>query len=161
MSNESAQLMRGMQLRPEFVMLNLEAGTNMQAIESLANNLAAEGVVKESFTGAILKREADYCTGLAFEEMGIAIPHTDAEHVNEASIGIAVLNKPVTFQSMGMPDIPCEVEMLFMLAIKEPELQLEFLQELMNIFGTKDRLINLKNCKTPQELTKTFKSYFE
>ncbi len=160
MNNEQPALLQGMEIRPEFVLLNMDANSNTEAIEKLASNLVNQDMVKPSFLPAILKREEEYCTGLAFEEMGIAIPHTDAEHVNNPCIAIGVLNKPVTFQSMGMPDVPCEVEMLIMLGITEPHTQLDFLKTLMQIFQTPGRLNTLKACTTQQELVETFKSYF-
>jgi len=77
-------LLAGMTLRPAFVLIDLEADTNTEVLEALSDCLLAEGMVKDTFRAAILQREADYCTGLAFEEMGVAIPHTDPEHANEA-----------------------------------------------------------------------------
>lgn len=161
MTNVYPKLLQGMEVRPEFVILDLDAQTNTEALEKLAQRLLDNDVVKPGFIPAILKREEDYCTGLAFAEMGIALPHTDAEHVKKPCVGIASLRKAVTFQSMGMPNVPCEVEMLFMLGITEPETQLKFLTTLMVTFQTAGRLNALKACKTPEKLTELFKSYFE
>ncbi len=161
MTNVQPTLLQGMEVRPELVILDLDAETNTEALEKLAQKLLDNDVVKPGFIPAILKREEDYCTGLAFPEMGIALPHTDAEHVKNPCVGIASLRKAVTFQSMGMPDVPCEVEMLFMLGITEPETQLRFLKTLMLMFQTAGRLSALKACETPEKLTELFKSYFE
>ena len=161
MAIDKAQLMVGMTIKPAYCAMDIDAATDLEAIEILAKNLVAAGAVKESFIPAIIKREREYCTGLLFDDMGIAIPHTDAEHVNEASVAIGVLKNPIMFQSMGMPDIPCKVEMLFMLAIKEPHSQLKFLQTLMQTFQTPGRLTALKACKTAQEATELFQSYFD
>jgi len=160
MDHEQTVHLQGLELRPEFVLPDVGAESNIQAIELLAGKLLNEGMVKPGFLPAILKREEEYCTGLAFPEMGIAIPHTDAEYVIRPCIAIASLKKPVMFQSMGMPDVPCEVEMVFMLGITEPEKQLNFLQTLMKVFQTEGRLLALKKCKTPEELEELFKSYF-
>lgn len=160
MDNAQPSLLSGMELRPAFVLLDLEADSNMQVLTALSDRLFEEGMVKSTFRSAILKREEEYCTGLAFPEMGIALPHTDKDHVISPCIAIGVLRKPVTFQSMGMPEIPCETEMVFMLAIKDPEAQLNFLQTCMQIFQEPGKLSALKACKTAEELTTLFKSYF-
>jgi len=161
MTNDRPKSLQGMEVRQELVILDLEAKTNAEALEKLAQRLLDNDLVKPSFIPAILKREEDYCTGLTFPEMGIAIPHTDAEHVKKPCVGIASLQKPVTFQSMGMLNVPCEVEMLFMLGITDPESQLKFLTTLMVTFQTSGRLWALKACETPEKLTELFKSYFE
>jgi len=160
MDNAQPSLLSGMELRPAFVLLDLEADTNMQALEQLSDRLLEAGMVKSTFRSAILKREEEYCTGLAFPEMGVALPHTDKEHVISPCIAIGVLRSPVTFQSMGMPEIPCDVDMIFMLAITDPEAQLNFLQAFMQTFQEPGKLRALKACKTAEELTTVFKSYF-
>ena len=156
----SQNLLADMTLRPAFVLIDLEAETNTDVLAALAGRLFEEGMVKDTFQAAILKREADYCTGLAFEEMGVAIPHTDPEHVNEACVAIAALKKPVQFQSMGMPEVPCETELVFMLAITDPNKQISFLQALMQTFGEPGKLKALKACTTSEELAELFRSYF-
>lgn len=146
----------GMDIKPEYMMLNIEASTDVEAIKILAENFYKAGAVKETFVPAILQREKDFCTGLQFEEAGIAIPHTDAIHVNYPAVAIGKLEKPVMFKSMGMPDIPVEVRIMFMLAIKEPHKQIEFLQLLMTKFQEKNILRRLMKCNTAEELTEKF-----
>lgn len=144
----------------DIVLLDVEAGSDQEALDILARKLHSAGIVKESYIEAVKAREIEYCTGLQFEEMGIAIPHTDAEHVNKGAIGIAILKNPVAFKSMGMPDIPVDVEIVFMMAIKEPEKQLEFLQKLMKMFQTEGRLKSLKACTRQEEVASKFESFF-
>lgn len=160
MDTNQPVLLQGMELLPEYVLLDMDAKTSQEAIEMLAEKLVNQGAVKPSFIPAILKREEDYCTGLDFEEMSIALPHTDPIHVNKPCIAIGVLRKPVVFQSMGMPDVPCNVEIVIMLGITEPHAQLDFLRSLMQAFQTPGRLKALKACTTSQQLLETFKSYF-
>lgn len=161
MESETMKLLEGMRVDENLVMIDIEASTDKEALDILGKKLLEQGVVKESYLPAVQAREVEYCTGLQFEEMGIAIPHTDTEHVNEGAIGIGILKKPVTFQSMGMPDVPVEVEIMFMMAMKEAHTQIEFLQALMTIFQTEGRLKALKNCKTSKEVSDTFQSFFQ
>lgn len=160
MSTNEPVLLQGMEILPDFVMLDIVAESNIDAVAQLAQNLQSKGAVKPGFVPAIIKREEEFCTGLAFEEMGIAIPHTDADHVNSPCIAVGVLDKPVTFQSMGMPDVPCEVEMLIMLGITSPHTQLDFLKTLMQVFQTPGRLKLLKESTSREALVETFKSFF-
>ena len=48
-------------------------------------------------------------------------------HVNRQAIAIGVLKKPVSFCHMGMPEVPVETEMMFMMAIEKPDSQVEWL----------------------------------
>lgn len=157
MSEAGGNLLDDMKISPELVILDLEAESDQEAIEKLASRFLEMGIVKESFLPAIQQREREYCTGLQFEEMGVAVPHTMPEHVNEAAVGIATLKKPVAFRAMGMPDDQVPVELVFMLAIRKAHDQLEFLQALMTAFQRPGTLPELKGCKSPEELVERFR----
>lgn len=156
---ESVQEISGLLVNERLVLMDIEATDDMEALEILANQLLAEGIVKPSYVPAVKKREVEFCTGLQFEGMGIAIPHTDVEHVNIGAIGIGILKDPVMFKSMGLPDILVSVEIIFMIAILEPHKQVELLQTLMSIFQAEGRLKSLKTCSNAKELTELFKAY--
>jgi len=148
-------------ISPELVLMDIEADSDQEAIDIVARHLYDQGMVKESYIEAVKAREKVFCTGLGFEEMGIAIPHTDSIHVNRQAIAIGVLKKPVKFCHMGMPEVPVEVELMFVMAIEKPDSQVEFLSKMMDIFQAEGRLKGIKACATPEEVAAKFKSYFE
>lgn len=148
-----------MRIDENLVAFNIEASTDQEAIDILANTMLKQGVVKESYIEAIKNREKEFSTALQLADMGVAIPHTDACHVNEASIAIGILDKPVEFSHMGMPEIKVPVEVMIMLGITEPHAQLELLQKLMEIFQVEGRLTALKACETKKAVIDTFLSY--
>lgn len=158
MGETGSCVLDGMRVSPELVILELEAESDGEAIEKLAALMLEKGVVKESFLPAILQREQEYCTGLQFEEMGIAVPHTMPEHVNEAAVAIGVMKRPVAFRAMGMPEEQVPVELVFMLAIRKAHDQLEFLQALMTAFQRPGVLPGLKAAANPEELIQRFQS---
>lgn len=148
-------------IAPELVLMDIDASTDQEAIEILAKHLYDKGIVKESYIEAVLEREKVFSTGLAFEEMGIAIPHTDSIHVNKQAIAVGILKNPVEFCHMGMPEVPVKVEMMFMMAIKKPESQVDFLGKMMDIFQAEGNLKGLKACASEEDLAKQFKQFFE
>ena len=137
-------------ISPELILMDIEAKTDQEAIEILAKHLYEKGIVKESYIDAVKEREKVFSTGLNFEEMGIAIPHTDSIHVNRQSIAVGILKEPVKFCHMGM------------MAIEKPESQVDFLGRMMDIFQSEGYLRGLKACATPEELAEKFgKSFME
>ncbi|MBU5439099.1 PTS sugar transporter subunit IIA [Tissierella sp. MSJ-40] len=138
--------------REDLILFNMEAKDNKDAIEQLANKLLSKGIVKESFVEAIKAREDNYPTGLPTETIGVAIPHTDAIHVNEGALAIGLLKEPVAFQMMGMPEETVNVSVIFMMALNEAHGHLEMLQKLMGIFQEKELLIKINEAKTPEEI---------
>ena len=161
MDNQERDMLGDILISPEIVLLDLEAETDMEAIDKLANHLYAKGIVKESYIPAVKQREVDFCTGLAFEAMGVALPHTDSIHVNQQAIAIGVLKNPVTFHHMGMPDVDVDVSVMFMLAIQKPEAQITFLGKMMEVFQLDGCLEQVKNAATPEEAASVFKGFFE
>ncbi|MEO1772190.1 PTS sugar transporter subunit IIA [Candidatus Enterococcus ferrettii] len=111
-----------------------------QLLEKIGCRLFKNGYVKSSFIPAIKEREAAFPTGLNTTTYGIAIPHTDSKHVIEATIAIGVVRTPVIFQEMGAEDVEVPVRLVFMLAIKEPNKQLETLQAVISLIENEEKM---------------------
>lgn len=155
-----SQLLDDMHVDEKLILRHLHATSDQDALKQLANVMLEEGIVKESFIPAVMAREVEYSTGLQCEDMGVAIPHTDSEHVNIQAIAIAVLDEPVQFAQMGTPEIKVDVKIMFMLAIKEPHKQMEFLQALMSVFSETGKLPQLLNLDSNQAVVETFAGFF-
>lgn len=136
----------------ELILLELKATDWEEALNKMSENLFEQKIVKESFKNAVVNREKEFSTGLQSSKIGVAIPHTDAEHVNVQAISVAVLDKPVSFVHMGTADLSVEVEVIFMLAIKEPEGQLLLLQKLMDVFQKEEVLEKIRQSKDKKEI---------
>jgi len=139
-------------LNPELMLLNLDAPNKEALLDQMAQHLLSKGVVKASFPHAIQTREAEFATGLPGANMGVALPHADAQHVNTSAVAVATLAHPVTFQMMGMHDEPIHAEIIFMLALAEGHLHMELLSNLMGILQNEEALTQIKQATTPQEL---------
>lgn len=140
----------GLKFSKDLVLVGVEAITDVDAIEKVANNLLDQGLVKESYINAIKEREKVFATGLPTEGYGVAVPHTDVEHVNEQSICIATLKNPVSFKVMGSIDETVEVSVIFMLALKEPHSQLAMLQAVIGIVQKPEILEKINKEKDPE-----------
>ncbi len=105
-----------------------------EALKMLAEEFMKSGVAKDTFYEGILSREKVFATGLSLNNMCVAIPHTDPEHVNRTQIGFMSLDAPVEFIEMGTEDKKIPVTMMFMLALKEAHQQLDMLMKLMDAF---------------------------
>ncbi|MCC0648256.1 PTS sugar transporter subunit IIA [Clostridioides sp. ZZV15-6598] len=122
---------------------DIEVSSNEDALKFLGQRLFNEQYVKEGYTEAVIAREKKYATGLPTGVYGVAIPHTDIVHVNEPGIAIGILNEPVKFIMMGTDDTEIDVKVIFMLAVKEPQEQLQLLERLMTIFQDENMLNNI------------------
>ncbi|MEK4180446.1 PTS sugar transporter subunit IIA [Aeribacillus sp. FSL K6-2848] len=147
-------------LDEDIICLDVDKKTNEDVITYMFEKMKKKNYVKESFLKAVLSREKVYSTGLPLENMGVAIPHTDPEHVNIPTVGVAVLREPVTFQMMGNPSQSVEVEIVFILAIKDPSKQLTMLEKLMEMFQNNDEMFKLKNAREKAEIYKILDNKF-
>lgn len=139
---------------PSLIMLNVEATEKEEVITLMAKKLISEGYVKSSYLNAILQREKEYPTGLPTNGVGVAIPHTDIEHVIKPGIAVATLKNPVRFNVMGNPDEEVDVKLIFMLAITEPKGQIDLLKKLVSVFQNRQLLMELCNIKSEEECAK-------
>jgi len=127
-------------LKEDFVIENLQTSTKEEALSIMSNMLLSKGYVKESFPEAILEREKHYPSGLPMEGHKIAIPHTDADHVNKSVILFARLAQPLEFCSMGDPDEKIQVSLISMFALAEKKDIGKMLEVLINAYSNNDVL---------------------
>lgn len=107
---------------------------------------------KDSYKQAVIDREAVFPTGLETEHIGIAIPHTDSQHVIESAIAIGILAEPVSFIQMATTEELVGVNVIFMLALKKAEDQLEMLQTLIELIQNEAMMMQLKNAQTATDV---------
>lgn len=123
---------------------------------SLINLLGGEmenlGYVKDTYVNAVIEREKGFPTGLQMGEYGIAIPHTDKEHVNESAIAIATLKEPITVHSMINPDDQVKVQLVILMAVEDPDGQVKMLSKLMGLFQDIDTLKALEDAASTEEM---------
>jgi PTS system galactitol-specific IIA component len=123
----------------DLILIDLKAASAEQVIRALSCRLEEHGYVKPSFCDAVIEREKVFATGLPVEPMGVAIPHTDAEHVNQMAIALGVLSSPVKFGLMGS-DGEIDVDLVFLMALDNCASQISMLQSLAE-FVHKDGLV--------------------
>lgn len=144
-------------LHEDLIFIDYEAENQKQLLINLSEVLKKKGYVKDSYVEGILERESIFPTGLNTEGIKVAIPHTDAKHVNFPGIVIAKLKNPIVFREMGNDTGRVEASLIFMLAIKNPEQQVKTLSKLMTIFSKGDILKNIYMSKSPLEVIEKLK----
>lgn len=139
-------------LTNELIFLNVECTSSDDVIKLLGNEMKKCGLVKDTYIDAVIAREIKYPTGLPTDGIKVAIPHTDNIHVLKSAIGIATLKKPVEFGIMGGDGEKLEAEIVFLLAIQDPKLQLEFLRKMTSLLCNGELLLGIKNSTTNEEI---------
>jgi len=138
-------------LNKDLIINNLEAETSDDIFYALSEMLLKSNFVKDSFYDGLVKRESIFPTGLTLGKYNVAIPHTDAIHVIKPAIAIATLKHPVTFNNMD-GDGQVDVNVVFVMVLKEPHSQIMMLQQLMLLIQNEDVLKSMHEAKDSDEL---------
>lgn len=136
----------------DLIELKLKAKSSQEVIEKLGSLMLSKGYVLDSYVDAVLAREETLPTGLPIDGFSVAIPHTDSGHVNESTIAIATLEEPVEFNMMIDPTQKTKVQLVFLLAVKNPNAQVQLLKTLMSVFQNKELLMNLQKASSKEEV---------
>ena len=134
------------------IAFDLQAKDARDVIGVLADKMHAQGFVAADYGTQTWQREQDHPTGLPTKPFCIAFPHADADGVQHSALGVAVLREPVTFQNMADPDEGLDVLLVFMLANRDPEEQIQTLRNLAVLFGQPEKLAELRNQTTLPEV---------
>ena len=131
---------------------------NQEALfEGIFKDLLKKSLVEQTFLKAVKQREESYPTGLQLENMSIAIPHTDVEHVIEPFVYVYKLEQTVRFIQMGTNDVPVDAEAVLVLGIKEPKEQVGMLSGLMAMFSDQAFIQKFKEAETEREVIQLLK----
>lgn len=137
-----------LEFNESLIAFDFEAKDAHEVIDLLAGRMYAQRLVAAEYGEQTWHRELNHPTGLPTKPFCIAFPHADAVGVNRSALGVAVLRQPVTFQNMADPDEGLDVLLVFMLANRDPEEQIETLRHLAVLFGQPEKLIELRNQST-------------
>ena len=139
-------------LLPELVFAHVRVNTADEVLHFLANKLQVNGKVKNTFENAVMKREKIHPTGLPSGKIAVAIPHTDVQFVIEAAIDFGTLDHPIPVHNMAETQKILDVQIVVMLALKDPHSQVKMLQKLMTLFQNQKLLSDLQKLTDSQEL---------
>ncbi len=152
-SAHSSAAIRKVTLSERLVILRMEASSAEEVIRELAARLEREGLVRPSFVEAVLERERTHPTGLPLAgDLHVAIPHADVVHVIAPALAIATLARPVIFRNMVNPEEMVPVSIVILMALDEPHSQIEMLQRLAAFFQEPQRVRQVYEAQTPEEL---------
>ena len=133
----------------KYIQINVEAADCFEAIEAAASPLLRDHKIDEAYIAAACEREKIFPTGLP-TPIGVAIPHAEPDHVFEEAVSLVTLKNPVVFHGMGAPEESIDVSILFLLAIKDGERQIETLQKIVLMIQDEMVLQKIAGAKNPE-----------
>ncbi|MPW26996.1 PTS sugar transporter subunit IIA [Alkalibaculum sp. M08DMB] len=142
-------------LKKDLILFDIQAESDDIVIKQIAEILFKKGYVKESYIKAIREREDKFATGLPTETIGVAIPHTESEHVINQALALAILKDPIPFRVMGDHESYVDVKLIFMIA-PSGNGHLSTLQKLMAIFEDKELLSKIVKATDSTEIINLF-----
>ena len=143
----------------ELIMVDVDARDSEDAIRQVGRLFEKYGFVKDTYIDAVVAREKVFATGLEFPGISIAMPHTDIVHVNKPGVTVAKLAHPVEFEHMGEPGRKVQAEMLFMMAIVNPEDQIGTIMKVLGVFQNQEAMEAFKKAETEDEVYEVAKQY--
>lgn len=153
--------LNGVVFTKEQIFTDLKADDNESLLEMISKRMNLQGLVKEGFGEAVISREEKYPTGLPTVGLGVAMPHTDADHVIKESFSLSILPNPVVFREMGNPSQSVLVHIVFTLALKDNHTQLDMLHGIVSMIQKGDFLEAMYREKDPEKIHDMVMKEFE
>lgn len=144
-------------LDPRAICPRVTAASAGEVIDLLAARLGSIGAVRASWARAVADREAVMPTGLPLADgFAVAVPHTDPEHVIAPKMAVATLVRPVGFRSMEDPDLELPVGLVFALALRDKNEQIEMLQTIAETLQNAPLMRRIASAETVAEVLAAF-----
>ncbi|MDT2760531.1 PTS sugar transporter subunit IIA [Enterococcus xiangfangensis] len=139
-------------IKRELLFSKLKPQDYEEVITFLGKKMEELGYVKPTYVPAVLEREKGFPTGLQMGDYGIAIPHTDREHVRQSVLAIATLKEPIEVYSMINPEEKVSVSLVILMAVEDPDGQVKMLSKLMRLFQDVETLKCLEKVSSTEEM---------
>lgn len=146
------------EITPGLIDLELTQTDRTEALRYLVGLLEKQNYVPHEYMKKVVDREASYPTGLRFANIAIAIPHGDSECVLKSSIAVGRCKNKMAFHSMEEPSDLINVDLIVLLAIKDPKSHLTILNNLMEMFSKKEICDRLLQEDSPEAVCEIFRS---
>jgi PTS system galactitol-specific IIA component len=145
----------GLNTCPSMVLTDCEAESDEEVITLLSELAHSRNYVNEIFKEKILEREREFPTGLP-TEVPIAIPHVH-DGCLESFFSVAVMKKPIAFQSMDGSEEPVMTRIVFLFGITDPSHQTEVLKRFCAVFQNTALLRGYLEIKDRERLLERLK----
>lgn len=126
-------------------------------IRKLGERLIQTDSIDVKYVSDVLEREKKFPTGLEVGELNVAIPHAAPDFVKRPAIAVGIVKQGVPFQSMADPSKSVVVHIVLLLALMNPENQLQVLEQTMELVQDHDRLRQLVAARDAEEVVKVLK----
>ena len=155
MASQDAEL-----FSPDLVFFDIEAQDRHELFQKLSEMLEKKGLIKPSWFGAIEEREANYATGLHFDNIEVAIPHVDPDNINRPYIAVIKPNSPIEFEHMAGAGPNVNAQVIMNLGVERDGGQVAVLQTLMNIFMDEGKSKEILAQDTPDGMVEVLTRFF-
>ena len=125
----------------KYLVIQGTANSSEEAITLCGEALHKAGIVGEDFGKACVEREKDIPT---------AIPHAKVSGIKENAICLLKLESPVIFRRLDDDTEQVETDLIFNLAIKDPNEHLQVLQRMMEFLNNKEVLLKCKELSNEE-----------
>lgn len=125
-------------------------------LSNVSDYLIEKEYVIPEFKREIIKREEEFPTGLVTKSINISIPHSETEYILKEGIVIAIPYEKIKFNRMDNPDEEIEVEISFVLLLKDKHKHITVLQQLAVLLQS-EQLYKIKHCDSKEDIEQLLK----
>ncbi|GBG95690.1 galactitol-specific PTS system IIA component [Ligilactobacillus salitolerans] len=137
----------------DLIFLQVEANDRNDLYQKVADKLAEQGLVKESFLPALIKREDEFPTGVITQYLPIVLPHANPENVNQPFIAVVQTQNEIRVQQMGTNEDELARNFFFLGIVKETQdLQVKLLQRFMQLMNNQEFVMDFKKIDKPADM---------
>lgn len=131
---------------------NIDCKNQEEFFNKVNEELKRLDYVESSFLDAIKDREKKFPTGLQTNKYCIALNHVDSCHVKVNALFIYKLKNKILYKKMDNPAEEFPVSYVFVLLIKDHDLQVKAISELCKLFTNDEFMDSLNKFSSKQDL---------
>lgn len=138
------------------IYLNQDFSDRKDMFTKIGTELISKGLVKSVYIEKILEREENFPTGIDLGYMQVAMPHVEAQYVNENAMFIVTSKSGIEFDN-AEDDGTVNSKIIFGLIVKDSEKHIDFLMKLTELFQKEEVLEEIYNSNDQNKVIEILK----
>lgn len=126
-----------------------------QSIRLSAKPLETSGCIESSYTDTIIEQLQYYGPYMFLTEKVILAHANPRDGVNEMGVSLGIFHNPVAFSTTR------KAEIVFVLSAEDQEKHLRILQDILLLLNNESFLLQMQNCRTPEEALTVIRSVIQ
>lgn len=136
----------------KLIFKNIDVEDYHELFSKVGEQMINLGYAKSGYIEELNRREKSFPTGVPVKPIGVAIPHTEGQYINNNRLAVVTLKHPIDFEIMGSNNEKMPVSLVIFIGVHNGKEHMMILQKLIELIQNPSFVLSLLKTDTIEDL---------